>query len=213
MKNNLDYWRDVYFTDAVPVYPSQFAVFVQSWLAGNLCNIIEVGCGNGRDSLFFGSMGHKVVATDQCINDNLKELELNSQVSFIEKDITESAAELVDNLDPTLDTVVYSRFFQHAINEKAEESMLSRLQECLPEKAILFFEFRLFEDRDSPKVFGVEHYRRFQTDEEFKSRLRRHGFVCEYAHKGRGFARYGAEDPVVGRFVARLENERILRVV
>jgi SAM-dependent methyltransferase len=42
------------------VLPSQFAVFVANEVAP--ARLLEVGCGNGRDSLFFSSAGFDVVA-------------------------------------------------------------------------------------------------------------------------------------------------------
>ena len=47
-------------------------MFVQSWLSSNDASIIEVGCGNGRDSRFFHQMGHTVTVSDQVICDDLQ---------------------------------------------------------------------------------------------------------------------------------------------
>ena len=60
-----DYWNSYYASRAVLKLsaPSQFAAFVAQE-AGDAHLIIEVGCGNGRDSLFFARHGFQVVAID-----------------------------------------------------------------------------------------------------------------------------------------------------
>lgn len=215
MKSNLQYWQGIYSSSEVPTFPSQFAVFVQSWLGSEQCNLLEVGCGNGRDSIFLSNAGHNVVVTDQCIGPELKEIaDTTGNMSYIEDDVTSAVTKLDAYLDLSQKTVVYSRFFQHAINEVAEQEMMLSLGESLPENSILFFEFRLAEDQDQFKVFGTEHYRRFQSDTEFVQLLNDSGFDCEYQCKGQGFARYGVEDPIVGRFVATPSKKQpALRIV
>src|SRR6187402_2050055 len=58
-ENRSDYWDEYYAARATTrrPLPSQFATFV----AGELDRphrVIELGCGNGRDSIFFSSFGH-----------------------------------------------------------------------------------------------------------------------------------------------------------
>ena len=60
-----DYWDEYYAARATTrrPLPSQFATFV----AGELerpHRVIELGCGNGRDSIFFASYGHQVTGVD-----------------------------------------------------------------------------------------------------------------------------------------------------
>jgi len=214
MKSNLQYWQGIYNSTDVPTFPSQFAIFVQSWLGSEQHNFLEVGCGNGRDSIFFANAGHDVVVTDQCIGLELKSLtETTSNLNFIEDDVTNSVMKLGDFFNIHQKTIVYSRFFQHAINETAEKEMMHCLRDTLSEGSILFFEFRLAEDKDEFKAFGTDHYRRFQSDEEFVALLQDSGFVCDYQCKSKGFARYGKEDPVVGRFVASPSKKTRLHIV
>src|SRR5256885_1585218 len=61
-KNN-NYWSEYYVREDAPEIPSQFAVFVANELP-NLKSILEIGCGNGRDALFFLQTGRRVVALD-----------------------------------------------------------------------------------------------------------------------------------------------------
>jgi cyclopropane fatty-acyl-phospholipid synthase-like methyltransferase len=58
------YWDAYYATEGRgSIIPSQFAAFVASeYLAGH--QVVEFGCGNGRDALFFAGLGSKVLGVD-----------------------------------------------------------------------------------------------------------------------------------------------------
>lgn len=204
MLKNVDYWQSIYAASNVPTFPSQFAVFVQSWLCSSDCNFIEVGCGNGRDSMFFHSLGHRVVVSDQVIS---KELEgyvnANDNFSAVESSICDAVSSLGKIVDFSEPAVLYSRFFQHAITEQDQIVMLKNLSSALHEDSILFFEFRLQEDENNHKEFGTDHFRRFQSSSEFIKTLEECNFECKFTCEGTGYARYKDEEPYVGRFVVK----------
>ena len=205
MLANVDYWQSVYVSAAVPTHPSQFALFVQSWLCSTNATIIEVGCGNGRDSRFFHGVGHDVVVTDQVICEELSEYaSSNTRFAAVEANIEDAAESLQELVDFNKPVVVYSRFFQHAIPEEVQQAQLASFSKVLNKDSILFFEFRLDGDKDMPKEFGTSHYRRFQSSDEFIETLSDNNFACGYSCEGQGYARYKSEDPQVGRFVASL---------
>ena len=60
------YWNEFY-TASQQIgrlnYPSQFAAFVYGETLG-IDNILEFGCGTGRDAFFFADLGKKVYAFD-----------------------------------------------------------------------------------------------------------------------------------------------------
>ena len=214
MLANRDYWQSVYSTSKVPTFPSQFSVFVQSWLSSNDANIIEVGCGNGRDSRFFHEMGHSVTVSDQVICDDLQRFAMaRHNVAAVETSIVDAVESLQHVVDFSKPVVLYSRFFQHAISETDQQAMLQSLSRVLHKDSMLFFEFRLDGDADSPKEFGTTHFRRFQSADEFRATLVESGFECLYSCEGTGYARYKSEDPHVGRFVATPGTKGHLRLV
>ena len=51
---NSQYWNDYYFETTAPTLPSQFAVFILSERLDSSI-IIDIGCGNGRDTFFLES--------------------------------------------------------------------------------------------------------------------------------------------------------------
>jgi hypothetical protein len=214
MQTNVDYWQDVYASSAVPTFPSQFSVFVQSWLCSTNANIVEVGCGNGRDARFFHGLGHQVTVSDQVICEELRSY-AQSRHGFaaVESSIDSVVAALSGSINLREPVVLYSRFFQHAISETDQRIMLQSLGNALHKDSLLFFEFRLDADEDGHKEFGTTHFRRFQSAEEFKSTLNQCGFECVYDCEGTGYARYKSEDPVVGRFVAKPGKRGHLRLV
>ena len=103
MLANIDYWQSVYSKSIVPTFPSQFSVFVQSWLGSGDKNIIEFGCGNGRDSRFFHQMGHTVTAVDQFICDDLRNFALETH-NF---DAVETS--IVDAVGSLKETMIFQR--------------------------------------------------------------------------------------------------------
>jgi len=214
MLANKEYWQSIYSDSKVPTFPSQFSVFVQSWLSCSDATIIEVGCGNGRDSKFFHQIGHTVTVSDQVICDELQRFAMaRHDFAAVETSIVDAVGSLRQAVDFSQPVVLYSRFFQHAISEADQLVMLNSLSSVLHKDSILFFEFRLDGDADSPKEFGTTHFRRFQSADEFRAVLAETGFECLYSCEGTGYARYKSEDPHVGRFVATPSSKGHLRLV
>lgn len=208
VSDDLEYWRGFYGSAGAPAFPSQFAIFVQSWMLGQRMNIVEFGCGNGRDAKFFHANGHSVTVTDQVVGEPLLELAASSdRFASVEGDVAKTSASVWDGFESSASepTVVYSRFFQHSISDDIETEMLRNLGARMPAGATAFFEFRLDQDRDRHKEIGG-HYRRFQSAADFETKLQNAGLRCEMTVEGEGYARYGSEDPWVGRFVATKED-------
>lgn len=63
--SRLKHWDKTYKSNDLPTYPSQFAVFVCDYLDPEQ-NLVEFGCGSGRDSMFFAWQGFKVFGFDGC---------------------------------------------------------------------------------------------------------------------------------------------------
>ena len=79
MSESLNFWENYYSNHQIPTDESFFARFVIPFLnEGD--TLFEIGCGNGRDSVFFAKQGMKVTAFDQCekevgfLNDEFSDL-------------------------------------------------------------------------------------------------------------------------------------------
>lgn len=214
---NEDHWAQFY-ERAHTNLPSPFAASVAIELK-KPAYIIDLGCGNGRDSFFFAGLGHRVIGLDFCakaIDDNTRRTREQgiNDVEFKQVDISSPNAlvntlDLIEEIaiqegDSRRDRVaIYARFFFHAISEEEEELVLAALSKCLRPEATCFFEFRTEKDIEVDKRFG-SHYRRFINVDEFvqKATVGR-PIDCFYQVEGQGMAKYFEEDPYVGRVFLR----------
>ncbi len=116
MLTNLQHWQSFYQASETPTFPSQFSVFVQSWLVESTETIIEVGCGNGRDAIFLSRAGHHMLVSDQVVGVGLRELaNASSSFDYVEGDVVAAVGSMGEFVDLSKPVIVYSRFFQHAI--------------------------------------------------------------------------------------------------
>lgn len=197
------YWPRFYRTQRVTI-PSPFAAAVAVELS-EPSQIIDLGCGNGRDSVFFARLGHQVLGLD------LAATAIDQAMfSAANQDARSAAFEQADLRDPaTLSSaieshfatapVIYARFLLHAVTEEVEASLLDVLANELPPGGRCYFEFRTMADQNIHKHFG-RHYRRFINLEDFVAKAVAKGpMECVYKVEGRGMAKFGGEDPVVGR--------------
>jgi SAM-dependent methyltransferase len=196
------YWERYYAKGsglARPV-PSQFAAFVAGELREQY-RVVEFGCGNGRDALFFASYGHQVTAIDgssaaiergKAVADALGE-----KVEFLTSAI--DAPHLADLVSEAGDkTLVYGRFFLHAITSAEEQAFLGCAAELTKPGDLMAVEYRTIRDSSGVKE-TAEHYRRFMSPAEFQYSAIQHGFRVTYAIEGYGFAKYRQDDAYVAR--------------
>jgi SAM-dependent methyltransferase len=196
------YWNEYYSSHASTVrpLPSQFATFVAGELAGP-SRVVELGCGNGRDSVFFASYGHAVTGVDG------SEAAVES-CTALAKALRVNADFLVSRIDdPQLPQrigatevplVVYARFFVHAITDAEEQDFLRLAAAITKPGDLLAVEYRTVRDQSGAKVTGA-HYRRFVTPATFQARALAQGFEVDYATEGFGFAKYRQDDAYVAR--------------
>ena len=209
-----EYWSRFYASLHTTI-PSPFAASVAMELNGP-SEVVDMGCGNGRDTMFFASLGHRVlgldVATTAIANNRRasRERGLNG-VGFEELDVgldgnLEAALGQFrsrDRNESVAPLAIYARFFLHAITKQEQDTVTSALANYLGSGDRCFFEFRTDKDRSLHKRFG-SHYRRFISLDALVASVERSGaFACIYRVEGRGMAKYKEEDPIVGRVYLR----------
>ena len=213
-RNQGSYWDGYYRENRVPELPSQFALFVANELATGMLpevsGILDLGCGNGRDSVFFAGLGHAVAGLDSSV-DAIARCE--SRAGSLPGDQPRKArfgAGLADS--ETLDQLangfagpmlVYSRFFFHAIDDETEQRVLTRLGNLLRDRGgALAVEYRTLADETGVRETGA-HYRRYVDPDRFAARLAENGLELLWRAEGRGMAKYKHDDAHVARMIAR----------
>ena len=210
VETNKDYWDEFYKSNFKHT-PSQFCVCVLTEIDDQAV-IVELGSGNGRDSLYFASQGHQTVALDlsteavnSCAEESIKRNVKHAH--FIQADLTNQkevnqAIGLARQKAGDKPVVFYSRFVMHSIDDEQEVLFLNTVADCLHSGERIYFEFRTKEDEKLDKHFGG-HYRRYVDSEVFLKRLKDLNFAINYQYKGQGMAKYKEEDPVVIRVIAQ----------
>jgi tellurite methyltransferase len=213
------YWEKYYANGECEVVPSLFARYVRERVIGkdsqNICStgggLIELGCGNGRDALYFASEGLRVYAVDQC----QKEIESLVQKTSNIENITFQCADF-SCLEDAIYDVVYSRFTLHSISTHQQEQVLKWAFRNLSQGGYLCIEVRGQKNelyRKGEAVEGIpdayvwnNHYRRFLHFGELCQELTKLGFILEEAAEEKGFAPYKGENETYIRVIARKQT-------
>lgn len=203
--DNAAYWNQYYKNRVCSEEPSPFAQYVAT-LTEPGREMVELGCGNGRDAVFFAAQGMQITALDMS-EEAIAQLQNRSvpNARFVCGDFVNSDIHQPDSYD-----YAYSRFTLHAINRNQEQVLLGNIFRGLRTGGKLFIEVRSINDPLFGKGKQIEHnayfydnhYRRFIVLNELAESLERWGFRVEYAQERTGFAPYGNDDPPVIRIVA-----------
>lgn len=201
-----EYWDSYYAEGKASEKPSLFAQWILPQLTKQR-NILDLGCGNGRDSIFFLNNGMNVTAIDASpqVIKSLESKIKKRNIYFICDDFVCSSMIFAGQYD-----YCYSRFSLHAINEKQEMEVVKNVFKVLKNGGKFFIETRSVADEIYGKGVKVGedsyyydgHFRRFIRRERLIERLKEVGFEIEYERESRGFAPWGEEDPFIIRIVA-----------
>ena len=220
--DRLTYWNTYYRTRGAPSIPSQFAIFVCDYLQPAQ-NVIEFGCGDGRDSFFFASQGYRTIgldASEQAIALCRAKLagqslpcahfdQLRVDADWRDDDAQTAAELLTSKLAPGQPTAVYARFFLHAITEEEEMAFLKLIAKLVP-GGVCAVEFRTHRDFYLKKETSP-HYRRYIDPLGFHVRAAQAGLAPVYFVEGFGFAKYNQDDAHVARFVLKTLPHSIVK--
>ncbi len=200
------YWNTYYgksSPDAAPAIPSQFAVFIANEFSEPKPLIVDVGCGNGRDSLFFASVGFRTIGVDgskAAIDSCRKRSSHGAEFLHATVDSAELPERIRSLPDAQAPILVYGRFFLHAITDEEESCFLSLAETLCSAGGILAVEFRT--NRDELQIKTTQtHYRRYVNPLAFLTKTQGHGFNLQYFVEGFGFAKFKKDDAHVARFI------------
>ena len=191
--NNINsYWNSAYKNLEIPNTPSSFAKFINTKLYAPV-TIIDLGCGNGRDSIYFESFNHTVISVDSSDSINF----LGNTENF----------HIIDICDIDIEAdLYYARFFIHAIHESKFDILLKNLLSIMPSDAKFVFETRSTtcisdlqkQETNFKSSVGTEHFRMLYSTEYLKNKLSK-DFNIEYLIETNNVAQYKSDNPYVIR--------------
>jgi len=202
-----EYWENYYIKHRTPGQPSPFAEEIIEYLKPGT-TLLELGCGNGRDTVFFSNNNIHVTGIDQTVDqiDYLNKNFANENLKFICDDFTK-----VTKLNGLFHSI-YSRFTFHAISEKQEDRVLHWIKDNLKTDGLFFLEVRSVDDilfNEGVEVVNeknakiTSHYRRFSDFNIIKQKLISLGFSIIFSVEDKNLARYKNENPIVIRIIAK----------
>lgn len=205
------YWANFY---AQHVYASgsSFFEFVQS-RDDTPERLVDIGCGDGRDTRAFASAGRRALGLDQSpvgiehAAGQAADAGLGERAVFEVCDVAD-ADQLRKVVGGFIDederpVMFYLRFFLHAIHERVQQTLLDTLGKLARPGDMFAAEFRTDKDARNTKVYA-NHYRRFQDAEEFRNILEdTYQFSVLFDVESDGLSPYQDEDPVLYRVIAR----------
>lgn len=196
-------WNNIYAETLIDSSASTFAKFVMTYLEAGQ-TMIDIGCGNARDTAYFASNGINVLGIDgsSVVIDKNKADYPNIQ--FICLDIRNIASV---QCSPNC---IYMRFFIHSIPLSDASNLLIWCANTLSSGGKLFIECRSVNDPMYGKgVRGANldeyingHYRRFIRKDELLRNLLTLGFTIEYEIESANLSIYGDDNPVLIRTIA-----------
>ena len=205
------YWTEYYVENPEPTSPSSFAAFVLSKLDKDK-NLIELGCGNGRDSIYFAKNNLNVISVDQVqeeinyLNQNYKE----DNLLFITEDFTNLSNTNSEDIISTDFDYIYSRFTFHSINENKENKTLDWIKNNLKQGGYFFLEARSLNDLmfKQGRILSetenfTNHYRRFMDLKKISFKLESRNFEIVYKIEDNDLAIYKNDNPYVIRIIAK----------
>ena len=203
-KNNTHYWNNFYKKHIINKETS-FARFVINNINKNH-NLLDIGCGNGRDTFFFYENNIKCDGIDKSttvISNNKKiKKDIFKRIDFCKKKI---------NFTKKYD-IIYARFLIHAINLNGEKNFFRNVKKVSKKKSKIFLEFRTIKDpmmKKGEKMSTYEryygHYRRFINPIEFRNKLIKNNFKIIFLKESKNFAIYKNQKPSICRIIAKIK--------
>lgn len=204
-RNLKSYWDD-YYLSKEKIFPnSSFAEFCLQFINTKSNNsLIDIGCGDGRDSLYFSKKNIKTFGIDfseEAINKN--RYYENEYLKFKYFDLRE-ITELKSKFD-----FAYCRFLFHAVDSDIEDRLIVWLKNINNK---VFIETRILDDKNI--IQKENHYRRFFKSQDFLEKLKKNNFTIIYSEESRSFSKYKdiykvediKSDPLLLRVIIQSKN-------
>lgn len=192
---NKQYWDKYYSKHQCSTNPSNFAKFcLNNYICKMPGSIVDIGCGNFRDTVHFITPFHQVVAIDRV----KKILPLSSKHIYIQTDIYD-----LIHIPLIQFRHYYMRWILHSLGVLEESKLFSWLNMTTRPGSMIYIECRSDKDK---KIKDDSHYRRLINSDELKNIVDWAGFNTIFFKEKRGFSKVGNDDPLLIRLIARKKN-------
>ncbi len=163
--------------------PSDFAKNTFRFIKNiNAKNILDLGCGEGRDSIFFAREGLKITSVDfsekarLSFKERVKKEHLEEKIEILEKDILEISDFKENSFD-----VVYAHLSLHYFIDKKTTKLFSEIYRILKKGGLLSFRVKSITDKLYGKGKMIEkdmyefngHVRHFFSKEYLLSNIKK----------------------------------------
>jgi tellurite methyltransferase len=228
VQDNELFWQEFYTATRKQEFlekPSSFCLFLieNNFInvsnlndTNNRMSLVDIGCGNGRDTFYFAHhLSLNVTGVDSCskvIDFNKAKAKANetNNVDFIQMNVNN--AESLTQFKQY--DFIYARFFLHSITQEDQSVFMRFLGEQLKASSFVFLEFRTDKDPMKKKSIllstneGISqdaegHYRRYINFNEFCGELKRLKFEIVFAEEKDGLSIRGEDNPFLARIVAK----------
>jgi len=208
MQKDIAYWDGYYSKSRQEIStPSGFAKYAMEQMKSGK-KLIDLGCGNGRDSAFFCQNGLMVTAVDSSKSAIESIDSRNMPIFAVCNDfVTTKALSCIDY------DYCYARWVIHAINQAQQDVLIPRVYNALKKDGLFFVEVRTVNDakygQGEPlgkhEYFFDNHYRRFIEPDQLISQVKGLGFSILACEESDAFSVVGEDMPTLLRLIARKE--------
>jgi cyclopropane fatty-acyl-phospholipid synthase-like methyltransferase len=201
---DVHYWDEYYGENRAPKLPSDFAKFALEYMQRGK-TLIDLGCGNGRDSDFFCQSGLKVTALDSS-KSAIKSFSKSMSIFAVCDDFVRTNILRCIDFD-----YCYARWSIHAINQAQQNELLPNIYGSLKCGGMFFSESRTTNDvkygqgkaLGEHEYFTEGHYRRFLDPDAFIAQLKEIGFEIVYCKESDMFSVMGDDSPTLIRVISK----------
>lgn len=178
MTNKANYWKNEWLNR--PLEPvNNFARRTYGLIKDkNLKTLLDLGCGDGRDSIYFSNKGLEVIAVDFSESGINKLRARNNKIDYILKDIRS-----INFKESTFD-VIYAHLSLHYFDNKTTDKILANLFKILKKDGLIFIKCNSTDDilfgqgkKIDENMWRKGHTRHFFTKEYMIEKLKKFNIV------------------------------------
>lgn len=190
MKDQKQFWNDAHKKSIIAAhstYQTKFAEEVIKTLPAHSV-LLELGCGEGNDSIYFAEQGHEVVATDvadSIVHQNAHRYN-HPKLRFVQQDTSQPFTFPGDSFD-----VVYARLSLHYFTDAVTRRIFAEIARILKPGGKLCFMCKSTDDRlygkgkqIEPDIFESDHVRHFFSEAYAKDLLKQ-DFIIKTIESGK----------------------------